>query len=196
MFCQRQRRKNLAGQQELFYKSYALPVCLAFVIGFFAHSPLATAQTPPNIVIIMADDLDSGALYAALEEGFMPNLQSAIIDTGTEFSESFVSFPLCCPSRATFLTGLYPHNHDILWNTAPAGGFESFDDSSTLATWLQDTGYYTGHVGKYLNGYDDGTYVPPGWNEWYTTQDDSTYCMYNYTVSEKRFASRIRQCRK
>ncbi len=148
-------------------------------VGHAAHEP--THQ--PNIVVIMADDLDSGSLYAALSEGYMPNLQDSIVDTGTEFTESFVTFPLCCPSRATYLTGLYAHNHDILWNTPPAGGFESFDDSSTIATWMQSGGYRTAHVGKYLNGYEDAAYVPPGWDEWYSLVDNSTYCMYNYTIS-------------
>src|SRR5919107_3744740 len=72
----------------------------------------------------------------------------------------------CCssPARATLLTGQYPHNHRVLSNVAPSGGWTAFADSSTLATWLTPS-YRTGLIGKYLNEYRI-PYVPPGWDEW------------------------------
>ncbi len=149
----------------------------------FMYISVANAAARPNIVVIMTDDLDSGSTRTALSEGLMPNLQRFIVNNGTVFTESFVTFPLCCPSRATYLSGLYPHNHKVLWNKPPAGGFANFDDSSTVATWLQNGGYRTGHIGKYLNGYNDASYVPPGWDEWHSLVGNSTYCMYNYTIS-------------
>lgn len=154
--------------------------------------PLA-AGSRPNIVLIMTDDLDEGLLETAVREGLMPHLSSTFRDAGTRLIESFVSNSLCCPSRATFLTGLYTHNHGVLTNTEPYG-YEAFDDRSTLATWLQAAGYATGFVGKYLNGYDgrrdldgdgepdDLAYVPPGWSYWQGLLDPSTYLVYGYDL--------------
>ncbi|MGH9879607.1 MAG: sulfatase-like hydrolase/transferase, partial [Nitrososphaerales archaeon] len=141
----------------------------------------------PNIVVIMADDLDQRGLDILLEQGLMPKLKQHIIDKGVTFSESFATFPLCCPSRATFLTGQYPHNHNVWSNLPPNGGVTKLDDSSTLATWLQDSGYYTAFVGKYLNRYGVDTaqtYIPPGWDDWQATVGGSTYRMYGYTVND------------
>jgi arylsulfatase A-like enzyme len=146
--------------------------------------PTAEADTRPNIILLMVDDLDVGSLDAAIESGYMPNLASTLLAGGTTFTESFVTLSLCCPSRSTALTGQYPHNHGVIRNSGQSGGFDRFDDGSTLATWLQDGGYHTGHVGKYLNGYRDVRYVPPGWDRWQGLVDPSTYCMYGYTISD------------
>jgi N-acetylglucosamine-6-sulfatase len=118
----------------------------------------------PNIIMIVTDDLDAGSI------SHMPNLRSQLIERGTTFEKAFVTDPLCCPSRATILRGQYAHNHEILGNEPPHGGFEKFralgHQNSTVATWLQSENYRTILVGKYLNGYE-GTHVPPGWDEWY-----------------------------
>jgi arylsulfatase A-like enzyme len=132
----------------------------------------------------MVDDLDAGSLDAAVQAGYVPNLVERVLTGGTSFTESFVTLSLCCPSRSTSLTGQYPHNHGVVRNSGASGGFAAFDDSSTLATWLRDGGYHTGHVGKYLNGYSDPSYIPPGWDEWQALVDPSTYCMYGFTISD------------
>jgi arylsulfatase A-like enzyme len=96
--------------------------------------------------------------------------------------------PLCCPSRATILRGQYAHNHEILGNEPPQGGFEKFRaigyQNSTMATWLQSAGYRTIFVGKYMNGYE-GTHVPPGWDEWYAVSGNymSTDLNENGTIN-------------
>src|SRR5215213_7673918 len=123
---------------------------------------------PPNIVFILTDDLAAGDLNPnALKH--MPNLR-ALMEEGTTFDNSFVTNALCCPSRATILRGQYTHNHQILSNEVPLGGFEKFRylglQDSTAATWLKAAGYRTALVGKYLNGYS-GTYIPPGWDGWH-----------------------------
>ena len=114
----------------------------------------------PNIVVIMADDLDVNSLDVMIEAGLMPNLEKYIIEEGITFKNSFVTNSICFPSRATFLSGQYSHNHGTLTNvmkgfdfSQPPGGVGVFNDESTIATWLQDAGYRTGYVGKYLNGY-------------------------------------------
>jgi arylsulfatase A-like enzyme len=82
---------------------------------------------------------------------------------------------VCCPSRASILSGLYAHNHGTRTLSPPDGGATAFvgADRSTIATWLAAAGYRTGHFGKYLNGYHRlgpperaQWYVPPGWQRW------------------------------
>jgi|SRR4051812_45961807 arylsulfatase A-like enzyme len=105
----------------------------------------------------------------------MPNVQQLIADEGTTFERNYSPDPICCPARATILTGQYPHNHGVVDNVWPNGGFRAFDDSSTLATWL-DPDYRTGLFGKYMN--DNGSqreYVPPGWDDFKTPTRRDTY---------------------
>jgi len=116
------------------------------------------------VVLILTDDLDAKSLE------YMPNLRSEMIEGGTTFENSFVTNSLCCPSRATTLRGQYAHNHQVLSNEPPRGGFQKFrflgHENSTMATWMQEDGYRTSFFGKYMNGYAE-THVPPGWDEWY-----------------------------
>src|SRR5919107_3633980 len=103
----------------------------------------------PNVIMILTDDLDKASISR------MPNLRSLLIEQGTPFENAFVTDPLCCPSRATILRGQYAHNHGVLENGPPNGGYEKFRSlgrqNSTLATWLQDAGYRTVLIGKYIN---------------------------------------------
>jgi arylsulfatase A-like enzyme len=141
----------------------------------------------PNIVVLMVDDLDERSLKIMLDRGLMPNLKQHLIDKGITFSQAFATYPLCCPARSTFLTGQYTHNHGVWSNELPDGGASKLDDGSTIATWLQDAGYHTGYIGKYLNMYGidtSETYVPPGWNDWEATVGDSTYLMYSYKIND------------
>ena len=117
----------------------------------------------PNIVFVMTDDMDEKMLPR------MPVVRSRVMGEGVTFDNAFVTQSLCCPSRATALRGQYPHNHHITTNDVPDGGAMRFRrrglDESTFATWLEDSGYRTGLVGKYLNNTGE-VYVPPGWDEW------------------------------
>lgn len=141
----------------------------------------ATAEQP-NVIFVLADDLD----YASAQK--MPNLNSLLVEQGTSFENTFTSMSLCCPSRATILTGQYAHSSGIKGNKPPDGGFEKFHDEGvekdTIATRLQESGYQTAFFGKYLNGYgaDDATYVPPGWDEWYGKINEQK--LYDYSINE------------
>lgn len=112
---------------------------------------------PLNFVVIYTDDQRWDTLWA------MPNLQTEIIEKGIEFENAFQTTPVCCPSRASFLGGgFYPFHTQVLFN---AGGASAFYDKKTLATMLQENGYRTAMLGKYLNHYKDiQPYVPPGWD--------------------------------
>lgn len=95
----------------------------------------------PNFLIIITDD----QRYDTME--YMPNTRQWIFDQGVTFSSGYVTTPYCCPSRASILTGLYAHNHYVYVN-------EDKLRLPTLVNDLQDNGYYTGLVGKYLNSWD------------------------------------------
>ena len=73
-------------------------------------------QKRPNVVVVMTDDQDNTLRG-------MDSVSSLLSARGTTFANSYTSYPLCCPSRATFLTGQYAHNHGVLGNsTASSSG--------------------------------------------------------------------------
>lgn len=169
---------------------------LCAIGGALPSGPDATVAAPdvatadaaaqrPNIVLILTDDQDLGSL------AYMPKTRSLLARQGMTFSRHFVPLSLCCPSRATILTGLYPHNHEVYTNFPPDGGFERFaelgHETKTLATALHAAGYRTALIGKYLNGYpgqEAKEYVPPGWDEWASPVKGAPYGGYGYTLNE------------
>ncbi len=143
-------------------------------LTFGAPVPADEPDPRPNIVLITTDDQRAEEVWA------MPNLRALLAARGTTFANSYSTFPLCCPARATFLTGQYAHNHGVLGNgtgTSPLGGFSALDTSSTIGTWLHDAGYQTAYVGKFLNGYGavKPVRVPPGWDDWYASVGGGHY---------------------
>lgn len=99
----------------------------------------------------MVDNLETGLTQRLLDSSHLPNLKKYIVEPGITFSNSFVTTSLCCPLRATFLTGQHAHNHQVLSNEQPDGSVTQLKDSNTLAVWMHDAGYRTCFVGKYLN---------------------------------------------
>jgi N-acetylglucosamine-6-sulfatase len=134
----------------------------------------------PNIVLFLTDD-------QALEDlAVMPKTRRLIGDTGVTFNRTIAEYPLCCPTRATLLTGQLPHNHGVMGNNPPWGGYGRFDPSETVPMWLQDRGYRTALVGKLMNGYPlDGRprQVDPGWTDWHVPTKGA-YDYQRFTVNE------------
>jgi N-acetylglucosamine-6-sulfatase len=160
-----------------------LSALLAVAVGGgAAHASPQQLAAKPNILVLMSDDQTVESMRV------MANVRSLLAKQGTTFATNFASFPLCCPSRSTFITGQYAHNHTVMGNAAPSGGYEKLAPThgNTLPAWLQQAGYTTVHLGKYLNGYGRTrpTEIPPGWSEWYGSTDPSTYRFYNYTLNE------------
>ena len=137
---------------------------LALAAG--SHTAPAVVQQAadrPNIVVIQTDDQTVDSMHV------MANVDRLLVKEGARFVNSFATYPLCCPSRATFLTGQYAHNHGVLGNEPPLGGYPALDHTNTLPLWLQRAGYHTSFVGKYLNGYGESgspNTIPPGWSDW------------------------------
>lgn len=135
----------------------------------------------PNIVFITSDDqaLDSFNREA------MPKTFNLLVDQGTVPQDFVVTTPLCCPSRASLLTGQYGHNNGVLSNH-----YENLKNpESTLPVWLRDSGYTTAHVGKYLNNYDKAAPdvgPAPGWDGWATVIGASYYDYDLYTADGPR----------
>jgi N-acetylglucosamine-6-sulfatase len=145
-----------------------------------AGSTAARVDPLPNVVVLMTDDQTVADLKA------MPRVRRLLGAAGVSFDRSYVSYPVCCPSRATLLSGQYAHNHRVLGLYPPTGGYGRFEARESLPVWLERAGYHTVHMGKYMNGYGGETPAdpPPGWSEWYGAVGHSTYRMWGYTLNE------------
>lgn len=143
-----------------------------------------TACAKPNIVVIMTDDQrDADPLDR------MPHTMALMVEHGIRFTNSFVVNPVCCASRATFLSGQYSHSNGVWDNVSGErpGGFKAFkNDDNTIACWTEAAGYRTGLIGKYLNGYGKAGlqdhYVPPCWDYWWGLIRPFHY--YDYQANE------------
>jgi N-acetylglucosamine-6-sulfatase len=163
----------------------ALIGVLAVSIGLSAAPAAARPagagkEDRPNILVVMTDDMRASDL------AFMPRTRKLLAKPGTSFTNAITSFPLCCPSRATFLTGQYAHNHGVAGNFYPDGWYGMDGRNNTLATWLDRGGYRTDLVGKMLNGYgssDGHGEIPPGFDKWHALLDVSAYDYYNFVMN-------------
>ncbi|MDP2311908.1 MAG: sulfatase [Pseudomonadota bacterium] len=116
-----------------------------------------------NVIVVLADDQSYETLWA------MPVVNERLRPEAVDFSRAYVTVPMCCPMRASFLSGgWYPKDTHVLTNGAPLGGVLAFTDADTVGTRLQEAGYATAMIGKYLNDYEYelAPYVPPGWDTW------------------------------
>ena len=121
---------------------------------------------PPNIILVVTDDQTA----ASFDSAVMPAASRRLARRGTVFSDAIATTPLCCPSRATMLTGQYGHNNGVLANDPGWPGLA--ERNNTLPNWLRAAGYRTAHVGKWLHHYGERTErrnaVAPGWQHWST----------------------------
>jgi arylsulfatase A-like enzyme len=146
------------------------------------HSEAAASK--PNVIVITTDDQTAGDMIA------LPQTLNLIGNAGARLPNMFDSYPLCCPSRATYLTGQHAHNHGVLGNTAPDGGYAMLNDKETVPVWMQAAGYHTIHIGKMPNGYaeKDQGFVPPGWRlpqgEFYGFVPDPPSAFFGFKLNE------------
>ena len=142
-----------------------LSLLLAVACGPGEEQRPPATDTKPNILLVLTDDQPASTVNE------MPAVKAKLEAKGLSFENAFLSTPVCCPSRATIMTGRYAHNHGVWTNGEPRGGAEGFKDrglaQDTIATSLKREGYATGLFGKYINGYGNNRYVPPGWERWF-----------------------------
>ncbi len=152
--------------------------------------PSASAQAAgvrPNVIVLLTDDQETRSMRV------MKIVGKELKRKGVTMKRFYDNFPLCCPARATLLTGQYAHNHHVLSNVPPDGGYGVFNElhgDNYLPLWLQGAGYQTSYVGKYENGYAEpdeyGTVpsdVPKGWNDWHVLAPSRAQ-YFNYTLNE------------
>jgi arylsulfatase A-like enzyme len=128
----------------------------------------------PNIIVFVTDDQRADTIQ------YMPNVKNLMQRQGITFENAFATTPLCCPFRASFFSGgFYPYETGVLSNTKVNGGMYRFIDENSMPVKLQDSGYKTAMIGKYLNNYFEfAPYIPPGWDTFLTANDE----YYNFTV--------------
>ena len=128
----------------------------------------------PNIVFISADDMTLD------EMRYLPRVRRLLGDQGVTFTEFTAPQPLCCPSRAQQLTGQYAQNNGVRSNSGPFGGYDQLKPETAMPVWMQNAGYHTAMVGKYLNGYRasdaEAGGIEVGWDHW----DPTIKAIYQY----------------
>lgn len=167
--------------------------CIAILLGVLLTAVAGSAPTiatgstrtgrhkqRPNIVLIRTDD----QTFAQFNPSVMPETERLLAGNGATFTDYIATTAQCCPSRASLITGQYPHNHGVTSNAVGYPGLKAKDN--VLPVWLHRAGYRTMHVGaKYLNGYEQlipNKLTPaPGWSNWFTSLSGSHY--YDYGVS-------------
>ena len=137
------------------------------------------AASKPNVIFIYTDDQN---VYD-FKPKYMPQTFKLLKDQGTNFSDYIVATPLCCPSRAQYMTGNYPHNNGVFSN--PSGYRNLKDKFNTLPVWMHNAGYRTAWVGKYLQGYDNYASnefeAAPGIDDWHATFEPR---YYDYDIAD------------
>ncbi len=136
---------------------------IKLMIGVIMLMVPVRAADRPNILFVLVDDLRFDDIACA--PGAPPFLKTPHIDRlareGAMFTNAFVTTPLCSPSRASFLTGLYAHHHGITDNTDRSPATHRLN---TFPLQLQRAGYETAFLGKWHMGNDN---TPrPGFSYW------------------------------
>jgi N-acetylglucosamine-6-sulfatase len=162
----------------------AFATAVAALLALLVAAPAASAgrskeklEELPNIVMVVTDD----QTLEMLNDRTMPETLSRIASEGTTFNNAIATTPLCCPSRASMITGQYGHNNGVLDNKYRLLNKKR----NVLPVWLRQSGYRTIHVGRYLNGYERvakaRTRPAPGWDQWHSLIKPRRY--YGYTLS-------------
>ncbi len=143
------------------------------------RAPRRSDDTRPNVLWIITDDATRRTLRT------MPHTRRLLVEPGVNFVNGYAAVPVCGPSRASMLTGMYAHNHRCNTNQTHAKFVRRHLDEDTVATRMADAGYVNGYFGKYMNGHaQDPGYVAPGWQRWVALTDATS--LYNVDGAVRR----------
>jgi N-acetylglucosamine-6-sulfatase len=152
-------------------------------------APRERSTTPPrrpNLLVVTTDDQTLGQFIPEA----MPFTWRLFAHSGTVFTQAMAVPPLCCPSRAGFLTGQYAHNHGVLTNDA--GYLALRRKHNILPVWLQRDGYRTALIGKYLNGFPALSWAsPPGWDRSFVGGGEVGYRDFDVGVGESSYSTDV-----
>ena len=157
-------------------------ICAAALLALILVPLLGAAaahagERQPNILIVTTDDQTLEEMNSTV----MPYTSAFFADAGSTFENAVVVSPSCCPSRAAFLSGEYPHNNGVYSNEPGYVGLKK--RASIIPSWLQNAGYRTAHFGKYLNHFQKihpHGEEPVGWDRWFTSLN---YKYFDYRVA-------------
>jgi uncharacterized sulfatase len=120
---------------------------LTLVVVLSACVPTGRAETPKkmNVLLIVSDDLTNNAVGCYGSPGKTPNID-ALAGRGVRFDRAYCQFPLCNPSRASFLTGLRPDTTRVYENSTQFR--KNVPDAQSLPQTFRKAGYTVARVGK------------------------------------------------
>lgn len=107
-----------------------------------------TSDPRPNIIVIVTDDQRADSLR------YMYATKRIFQRGGTTFTNAFATTPLCCPSRASILTGRYAHNHGVRTQQQADAPAAEAAEEMMIQKDLRASGYTTALFGKFLNNWD------------------------------------------
>ena len=122
-----------------------------------------TRKNQPNLVYIFTDQQRADTMPAYGNNWIQTQNLNRLSDDSIVFENAYVSAPICTPSRATQMTGLWPHTNGCTKNNIPLA-----DDIETFAEFFSGD-YYTAYYGKWHLG--DEVIKRRGWDEWHSIED-------------------------
>lgn len=153
------------------YSRFFLSLFIAFFVLFKVNSQKITTQKPkdsPNFLFVLVDDQPFDAVGFSGRFPFLktPNIDR-LYDEGANVENFFVTQSICSPSRASFLTGTYPHIHGVNQNNKHVD--PKWDEFAPYTAHLQAAGYQTAHIGKIHMAHKEGkAHIRPGFDYWFS----------------------------
>jgi N-acetylglucosamine-6-sulfatase len=152
-------------------KKYKLSFLVILIISLLASCENKVGKEElkkPNFLFVLVDDQPFDALESSGRYPFLktPNMQR-LEDEGAKFENYFVTQSICSPSRASFLTGTYPHIHGVNQNNKHVD--PDWETYQPYNSHLQKAGYQTAHVGKiHMAHFEGKKHIRPGFDYWYS----------------------------
>jgi N-acetylglucosamine-6-sulfatase len=150
------------------YSTIFFIVLLASIFSSCKQKETIKSAKKPNFLFILVDDQPFDALESSERYPFLktPNMQR-LQDEGVTFENYFVTQSICSPSRASFLTGVYPHIHGVNQNNKYVD--PDWKDFEPYSVYLQKVGYQTAQIGKiHMAHYHGKKHIRPGFDYWYS----------------------------